>query len=197
MSEILLQTIVEKLESFEMALLKENDPGKDDFIGHALLKEVNLLKSEFIFYKEQLRSGEAKMEEVIKSVSILNSKLDVPIQSNIKHFHHFHKGLLVALIFFVLAGVSLYGWIRSNNVKDQFEANDIKYRFLKINGGAALLKITHDTDSLYNLNTNGFTSKVVEAEQRLAQRVEMLRLADEKEKEAKELIQKASKSLSK
>ena len=193
MSEVLLQTIIEKLESFEIAFLKESNASKDNATQQALLKEVIALKSEFILYREQFRSGEEKMSEVIKSVSALKFKLDIPLQNTIKHVHHFHKGLLVALAFFVLAAVFLYGWIRCSNVKEQFEANDIKYRFLKVNGGAGLLKITHDVDSLYNSNTIDFTSKVVQAEQHLAEQVEMLRLAGEKEKEARELMNKAGK----
>ena len=69
----------------------------------------------------------------------------------------------------------------------------MKYRFLKVNGGAALSKITHDTDSLYLLDKNDFTSRVIEAEQHLAEQVEMLRLAGEKENEARDLINKAGK----
>jgi hypothetical protein len=193
MSEVLLETIIEKLESFEIAFLKESNASKDNSTQQALLKEVIALKSEFIFYRQQFRSGEEKMSEVIKSASALKFKLDIPLQYNIKHSHHFHKGSLVALAFFVLAAVFLYGWIRCSNLKEQLEANDFKYRFLKMNGGAGLSKITHDTDSLYKLNTIAFTSKVVQAEQHLAEQVEMLRIADEKEKEARELINKAGK----
>ena len=193
MSEVLLETIVEKLESLEIALLKESNASKDNATQQALLKEVNLLKSEFINHADQLKSSEEKMNGLMKSISALNFKLSSPLENNIKHFHHFHKGLLVALAFFVLSAVFLYGWIRCSNVKEQFEANDMKYRFLKINGNSSLLKITHDTDSLYNANTIDFTSKVVQAEQHLAEQVEMLRLAGEKEKEARELLKKARK----
>jgi len=177
----------------EIGFLKEANASKDNTTQQALLKEIISLKSEFILYREQFRSGEEKMSEVIKSVSALKFTLGIPLQHNIKHSHHFHKGLLVALAFFVLAAMFLYGWIRCSNVKEQFEANDFKYRFLKLNGGGALLKITHDVDSLYNSNTIDFTSKVVQAEQQLAKQLEMLRLAGKKEKEARELMQKAGK----
>jgi len=73
----------------------------------------------------------------------------------------------------------------------------MKYRFLKINDNISLLKITHETDSLYNVSRIDFTSKVVQAKQHLAEQSEMLRLAGEKEKEASELKQRAGKSTSK
>ena len=193
MSEVLLETIVEKLESLEIALLKESNASKDNATQQALLTEVRLLKSEFINHSDHLKSNEEKMNGLMKGISTLNFKLSSPMENNIKHFHHFHKGLLVALASFVLAAVFLYGWIRCNNVKEQFEANNFKYRFLKISGSAGLLKITHDTDSLYNANADDFTSKVVQAEQHLVEQVEMLRLACEKENEARELMRKARK----
>lgn len=193
MSEVLLETIVEKLESLEIALLKESNASKDNLTQQALLKEVSLLKSEVIIHTSLLKSNEEKMNGLMKSISTLNFKLSIPLQNNIKHSHHFHKGALVGLAFFVLSAVFLYGWIRCSNVKEQFEANDMKYRFLKMDGNASLLKITHYTDSLYFSNKNDFTISVVLAEQLLAEQVKMLRLASEKEKEARELMQKAGK----
>jgi len=177
----------------EIALLKESNASKDNATQQALLTEVKLLKSEFINHSDQLKSNEEKMNGLMIGISTLNFKLSSPLENNIKHFHHFHKGLLAALAFFVLAAVFLYGWIRCSNLKEQFEANNFKYRFLKTSGGAGLLKITHDTDSLYNANINDFISKVVQAEQHLAEQVEMLRLAGEKENEARELMRKARK----
>lgn len=171
MSEVLLETIVEKPESLEIALLKESNASKDNATQQALLKKVILLKSEFIVHADQLKSNEEKMNGLMKSISALNFKLSSPLENNILHFHHFHKGLLVALAFFVLAGMFLYGWIRCSNVKKQFEANDLKYRYLKMNGNGSLLKIVHATDSLYSSNKNDFTGKVVQSEQRLAEQV--------------------------
>src|SRR5450432_692821 len=115
MSEVLLETIVEKPESLEIALLKESNASKDNATQQALLKEVILLKSEFIVHADQLKSNEEKMNGLMKSISALNFKLSSPLENNILHFHHFHKGLLVALAFFVLAGMFLYGWIRCIN----------------------------------------------------------------------------------
>ena len=193
MSEVLLQTIIEKLESFEIAFLKARNGGKDDAIPQALLTEIKLLKSEFINHACLLKSNEEKMNGLMKVISELRIKLGTPVQNTIKHVHHFHKGLLLAFGFFILAAVFLYGWIRCGNLKDQFEAGDFKYRFLKINGNTSLIKITHYTDSLYNLNTIDFTSKVIQAEQHLAEQAELLRLAGEKENEAKAWLKKIRK----
>jgi hypothetical protein len=197
MSEVLLETIIEKLESLETLLLKESNVSKDNSAQLALLKEVSLLKSKFILLVDQLKANEEKMTALMKEMSALSFKLSTPLENNIRHYHHFHKGLLVAVAFFVLSACFLYGWITCSNAKEQFEANDMKYRFLKMNGNTSLLKLTHDTDSSYFANKNDFARKVVQAEERLAEQAEMLRLAGEKEKEARELMQRAGKSLSK
>ena len=64
--------------------------------------------------------------------------------------------------------------------KKQFEANDIKYRFWKVNGNASLLKVVYDTDSLYELDKNNFKDQVLEAEHQIKEQVKKYRLADEK-----------------
>ncbi len=44
MSEILLQAIVEKLESLEIALLKQGSAGKDEEMSNELIREIKLLQ---------------------------------------------------------------------------------------------------------------------------------------------------------
>ena len=71
MSEVLLETIVEKLESLEIALLKESNASKDNATQQALLTEVRLLKSELINHADQLKSNEEKMNGLMKGISEL------------------------------------------------------------------------------------------------------------------------------
>jgi hypothetical protein len=66
-----------------------------------------------------------------------------------------------------------------------YEANDIKYRYLKVNGNAVLLKLLYHTDSLYNLNSDLFTIRVNDREESFAHQVELLKLAGEKKREIK------------
>jgi hypothetical protein len=77
--------------------------------------------------------------------------------------------------------------------KKQYEANDMKYRLLKVTGDKGLIKLIYHTDSLYSVNAEAIRNRTIQEEQRLAEQVEMLRLAGEKEKEVKELKRKAGK----
>ncbi len=71
--------------------------------------------------------------------------------------------------------------------------NDIKYRYLKVNGNTVLLKLLYHTDSLCNLNNDLFAKQIVDSEKSLAQQVELHRLAGEKKKHLKKLKNKAFK----
>ena len=69
----------------------------------------------------------------------------------------------------------------------------MKYRSLKIGGNEWLLKYCSLTDSLYQNDGVGFRDKVEEGERRLIEQAELLRLAGEKEREAKSLKDRAGR----
>lgn len=75
-----------------------------------------------------------------------------------------------------------YGWMNCHSEKKVFEANDIQYRFWKANGNASLLKIIYHTDSIYNLDKDHFTNKVLRKEHQIAQKEKIHRLGGEKKK---------------
>ena len=75
-----------------------------------------------------------------------------------------------------------YGWINCHNEKKAFEANDLKYRYWKANGNKILLKASYDTDSLYELDKDGFKKEVLNREKNISEREKMFRLVDEKMK---------------
>ncbi len=182
MSEVLLQSIVEKLEAIEISLLKDNNPVKEDAI-QALLQEVKSFQSQLAKFPLQFEKSTEKIDELLKIITALNFRLANPVAEQIKHSHHFHKGIWVAIGLFIFCALLLYGWISCHNEKKAFEANDIKYRYLKVKGNSNLLKATYFTDSLYNLEEVFFTKKVVEKESDLAKKYELSRIANEKKKE--------------
>lgn len=179
MSEVLLQTIVEKLEAIEISLLKDNNPLKEETI-QALLKELKSFQSEMIKLPLQFQNTTEKTSELLKTITAINFRLDNPVAEQIKHTHHFHKGIWIAVSLFIFCCLFAYGWISCHKEKNAFEANDIKYRYLKVNGNSNLLKATYSTDSLYNLGEAYFTKKVVEKERDLANQNELSRIAKKK-----------------
>lgn len=185
MSELLLQTIIEKLGSLEIALLKESNVGKDEATVQALLKEVKELQSEVAKLPFQFKVSDEKMTKLLEKIAALNSTLDQPMENQINHRHHLHKGVWVAVGLFLVSLLFLFGWINTSNTKEQFEANDIKYRFLKANGNSHLIELLYHADSLYNLEKEYFTKQVVLKEQKLAEQAKLLQLTGEKKKKQK------------
>ncbi len=194
MSEVLLQTIVEKLESLEIALLKESNSGKDEALQKQSLQGFKSLHSEIQIFISQLNHDSEKLNGFSKEMNLLRLNLGKIERGHFKHIHHFHKLVWVTVSLFIIALLLAYGWINCHNEKNVFEANDIKYRYWKVDSNASLLKLTNYTDSLYDLNKDDFTNQVVRAEQQLAEQAEQFRLAGEKEKEERELKPKGQKS---
>ncbi|MDQ6755311.1 MAG: hypothetical protein M3004_00090 [Bacteroidota bacterium] len=110
MTEVLLQTIVEKLESIEIASLKENNADKDKEMQEAFLKEVKSVQSQINNLPSQFEESSEKMDELLKGIRDLNFKLDNPLNEQIKHNHHLHKGIWISIGLFIIPLLLLYGW---------------------------------------------------------------------------------------
>ena len=108
-------------------------------------------------------------------------------KSQVKHTRNFYKHVLLTVSLFIISLLLAYGWINCHNEKKVFEANDIKYRFWKADSNAILLKLTHYTDSLYDMDKESFKKRGISAEQQIADQEKQFRLAGEKEKILKTL----------
>ena len=98
------------------------------------------------------------------------------------------------LALFICSVLLLMAWISTYNAKKQFEANDIKYRALKITAGKNLSRIFYYMDSSYNLNPDSVKTTTIQQEDLRAEQIKLLQLAGEKEREAEELKAKAKKA---
>ena len=183
MNEVLLQTIIEKLEAMEIALLKQSDPTKDCESLNVLARLMKSLQSEIMKLSSECRTNTDCVTDLSNQINTLRSNYINPEQNQVKHIHHFHKQIWVSVSLFVVSLLFAYGWMNCHNEKKQFEANDIKYRFWKANGNASLLKIIYKTDSLYELDKNNFKDQVLEAERKIKELEKNHRLAVEKKKE--------------
>lgn len=180
MSEVLLQTIVEKLDALEIALLKQCQPAKDGESSNALVVLIKSIQSELMKLNFEARKNTNCVTDLSNQINTLRSNYINPEQNQVKHTHHFHKHIWISLCLFIFCILLAYGWINCHNEKKQFEANDIQYRFWKANGNTSLLKIIYHTDSLYNLDKDDFRNEVLRAEHQIAEQEKMHRLAGEK-----------------
>ena len=183
MNEVLLQTIIEKLEALEIALLIQSQPAKDEeSSSKALAAVVKSVQSELMKLNSECKTNTDCVHNLSKEINTLRSNYINPEENQVKHIHHFHKNIWISVSLFVVSLLFAYGWINCHNEKKQFEANDIQYRFWKANGNTSLLKIIYHTDSLYNLDKDDFRNEVLRAEHQIAEQEKMHRVAGEKEK---------------
>lgn len=180
MSEILLQAIVEKLEALEIALLKQGSVGKDEEASNELRTGVKSVQLELIKFSSTFNANYKKINDLSEKIHGLRLKLGNHIQNQVKHTHHFHKQVWLAVSLFIISLLLAYGRINCSNEKKSFEANDMKYRYWKANGNTHLLNIVYYTDSLYNLDKNRFMQQVVLAEHQVVEQEKAHRLAGEK-----------------
>ena len=171
MSEILLQAIVEKLESLEIALLKQGRSGNNE----ELKTSLKLIQSWVIELNAVCNTTNEKIDGLGKDIHTLRGTCN-----QVRHIHHFHKQVWLSVSLFIISLLLAYGWVNCNNEKKSFEANDMKYRYWKANGNTHLLKIVYYTDSLYNLDEYHFTNEVLRAERKLEEQNKVQRLAPEK-----------------
>lgn len=187
MSEILLESIVEKLEGLEIALLKKDDTKENDPTGILLLKEVKALQAGITKLASSHSETNEKVQNLTSAIAILKASSGIPPQGKASHTHHLHKGIWVAIALSILATSFLYGWIRSSVSKEKYRANDILYRYLKVNGNSESLKGLYHIDSLYKSNSDDFIKHVEQQEENLAEQVRLMKEAGEKKKEGDEL----------
>lgn len=193
MSEQLLEAILEKIESFEL-LLKVTDNSKEI---QQIKAELSFIKQEIKNLPAQLQLDTGKLAELVTAINKLQMQLNIPVKNQIEHKHHLHKGIWIAVGLFVTCFLLGWGWINAHKEKEQFEANDVKYRSLKISGNKNVLNLCKYTDSLYQKDKVGFSNNVEQEERRLIEQAELLRLAGEREKEAKTLKEQAGRPVRK
>ena len=187
MSEILLESIVEKLEGLEIALLKKDDTKQDDASSLLLLKEVKAMQSGIAKLVSSYSETNEQIQKLSGSIALLKASSAAPAQEKVSHMHHLHKGLWVAAALFILTICFLYGWIMSSIAKEKQKVNDILYRYLKVNASNESLKNLYHLDSLYNANPSTFLDHVQQQEENLAEQMRLMKEAGEKKKEGDNL----------
>jgi len=111
MSELLLQTIVEKLESLELAWKVSVDTEKETVAQ--LKKEIEVLRHDLKNLPAQILPSTSKLWELSSGIAGLSRQLQVPLQNRIEHKHELHKGFLISISLFLLLVVLIWALINS------------------------------------------------------------------------------------
>lgn len=137
---------------------------------------------------EQLSFPVKEINELRLSLDFHKAQLQKPLQRVI---HHVSKIWIVTAILFVAMNVLIYFLLKTNGNLQQYKANDIKYRHLKLTNSNTLRQVLMYADSLYIMNPDSFRISIRLREQQKKLQLHLLQEAVEKEQEAKKLRKEA------
>lgn len=105
-----------------------------------------------------------RLQKFFTALEITTHLLRHPTPAKVEHHHHFPKiTWSTAGLFLALCLVSS-GWYMTARNAEQYQANDIKYRELKLEADSAFLQYLYKLDSLYLANPEKMEKYVKEQE---------------------------------
>jgi hypothetical protein len=128
-----------------------------------------------------------QMDELSGNLATSVTLLKQPIENKVVHRHHIPKLLWASAALFLVLCLACSGWYNTAQKLDIHQANDFKYRYLKLKNDPALHRILILTDSLYQ-NQPDFGKAVLQGEDSVRNLIQ--NLVDAKEQEVKELQKK-------
>ena len=117
MNEVLLQTIIEKLEALEIALLKQSLPAKEEETSNELVMAVKSVQTELTKFKSEVRTNDECLTILSNQINALRLNFAHPEQNQVKHIHHFHKHIWISLSLFIILLLCAYGWMNCHSEK--------------------------------------------------------------------------------
>ncbi|RAJ78958.1 hypothetical protein CLV59_10618 [Chitinophaga dinghuensis] len=198
MNELLLNTIVDKLNIIEQTITQLNNitPQMPDHSGDIkkLTTQISEVKTAISCMPELLKFPVVAVDRLIKNIEQNNSLLKNPPAKEVRHYHHITAPIVVAGVLFLLLVLCTAWLYSSRSTLNEYQAADFKYRFMKMQADKGLRAFIVSTDSLYNSNMPAFQDIVIKWEAERQRVAALLLEAQEKEQEANQLREKAGRS---
>jgi hypothetical protein len=192
MNEALFGSLIDKVDDQERKI-----EGLKEKVNQQPVAEEVL--NQFKTRLEELRSAVRKISFPEKEMWELSARLDTsiellkhPVEQKTIHHHYVPKVTWLAAGFFLLLCLLSMGWYNTYNKLDLYEANDTKYRYLKLEAGPGLLKRMTFIDSLCRANSE-MREFVIAKEEQNQRDFEVMRKAEHMENGVKKLKKKVSK----
>jgi hypothetical protein len=198
MSEILLQTLVEKVTEID-----KRSKDTQELIGRLpdysekidqVNKHMEVLQAEVWAIPVQISIPEANIVELKEQLRQNTEQLKHPYQQVVKNVHHLHWPVITC---FVLGGVILALVVFLSLAWDKIHehrASDIKYRDLRLWGTESMQRILDSRDSEYVADPEGMVKLVTQEEQRRQEVRQAQERLEKNQKEIRELEDKKKPS---
>jgi len=105
-----------------------------------------------------------QLDVFFKKLGIAIDILKSPVTNTVQHHHHFPKVAWITAGLFLALCLVCSGWYITARSSEQYQANDIKYRNLKLTADSASLRHLYRLDSLYLTDPEKMEKHVKEQE---------------------------------
>lgn len=184
MQHLLMQSIVEKFEGLELLLHAALDH-KPQIDYSAIINEITGLKKEILATHLLDRNV---VKELNQNIATLQQEISATKHNRIEYKHILHKGIWLSVGLTFVTLLLAAGWMRTYDKLSWYNANSIKYRYLRVFGNEGVIKLTHRIDSLYDIDNDNFRNNVVSEEKQLQLITDSVRLTGQKTRKSKSKI---------
>ena len=184
-------------EMLELVLTELLEEQKKETIMNAEMVSIIkglLEKLEIMEQQIQPKEGPAILER-LRAIQIacqgspekpaLPSAQIMSVQTVVKHHFYFKTTAVIATSFFMIIVVLTWLYLGKRQEANAQKANDIKYRYLKLNANPNFKKILRLTDSLYLFVPDSIQKKVVWMEGQQQEQWQVPEMASKQEQPAK------------
>jgi len=180
-SEVMIDTMINKLEKQDQRIyaqeqkltqLEENVRATPD---HS--KDITEIKTGVRELSAVSKGQKAFIEKVpgfCRSLDNVTNLLRHPVQSKVEHHHYIPKITWIAAGLFLAFCLVCSSWYMTYRSSGKYQANDIKYRKLKLDADSTFLQYLWRLDSIYLADPDKMQQYVTEQEQLKQKRLELM-----------------------
>jgi hypothetical protein len=134
------------------------------------------------------------MQELSYQLAIVANLLRLPPKKEVSHHHHLNKGISVGLLLLLLLVLAEFVLLtKAWSKKEGQEANDLKYRYLKLSTDTGSQRLLFHVDSIYLQDKDRFKKNVIGEEDRRLELFNLQQQIEAKDREVKLLKEKVKK----
>ena len=180
-SEIMLDAVVEKVENQQQRIQDQGEKltlveKKVNAIpDHS--KDIGEMKTSFrdlLAISKGQKTLMGKIEVFIFNLKTATDLLQNPAESKVQHHHHIPKIIWIAAGLFLALCLVCTAWYMTARDSGQYQANDIKYRQLKLDADSTFHQYLVRLDNIYLSDPDKTRNNVIEQERLKQKRLELI-----------------------
>jgi len=155
-SAALLDTMIDKMQKQDQRLKAQEEKSNQLENGMKIIPQHSKDIAEIKKDTEDIKSIGKEQNTIMERLQTFFTALEItthllhhPVPSKVEHHHHLPKLTWIAAGMFLALCLVCSGWYITARTSEQYQANDIKYRRLKLTADSASRRYLYKLDSLY------------------------------------------------